>query len=321
MATLPVTYSVVCTDALLKTVIPKFNIDKPLLCQFWCQGLNDTYKVYTATETYILRLYRYQWRTQQAINFELDALLYLKKKGVNVASPIITNQGDYIVTCKAPEGVRYAILTHYIAGKTLDFSPPENSALCGKHVAHLHLNSAQFSSTYQRAELDVKHLITAPLERIKYFLRDRHTDWLFIESCGKALSKELQKALDKTPTLFFCHGDLHARNVHINDQQLGFFDFDCCGLGLRSYDLAVFKWSLLTENKPLSIWENFIHSYQQHYPLTADELLLIDMLVSVRHIWLIGLHIDIAVAKGWLDEDYFDQQIDFLRQQCVTVKT
>ncbi|GLS90612.1 hypothetical protein GCM10007916_16790 [Psychromonas marina] len=319
MLQLPATYSAICTNALLSDIIPLFKIDKPEECLFWCQGLNDTYKVITATQTYILRLYRHNWRTHQAISFELDALLYLQKKGVNVAFPIPTCEGDYIIPFHAPEGLRYAVLTHYIPGKELDFSIPENGALYGKHMAKLHQSSAQFHSSYQRAELNVEHLLTEPLQRIKPFLTKRHDDWLFIEAYAQTLSTRLQQALDKAPTLFFCHGDLHGGNAHINNQQLGFFDFDCCGLGLRSYDLAVFKWSLLTENKSLSIWERFLQSYLKHYPLDTKEQDLIDTLVSIRHIWLIGLHIDIAVAKGWLDESYFDQKIAFLREQSIAL--
>ena len=319
MLQLPATYSVICTNALFTEIIPQFKIDNPMHCQFWCQGLNDTYKVFTATDVFILRLYRHNWRTHQAISFELDALLHLKSQGVDVAFPISTHKGDYIVTFNAPEGLRYAVLTRYIAGKELDFSIPENGALYGQHIAQLHLSSANFISSHQRFELDVKHLLTEPLQRIKSFLTDRHAEWLFIETYAQLLSARLQQALDNTPKLFFCHGDLHGGNAHLDNQQLGFFDFDCCGLGLRSYDLAVFKWSLLTEKKELSVWENFLHAYQQYYPLETEEQALIDTLVSVRQIWLIGLHINIAVAKGWLDEHYFDQKIAFLRQQSAVV--
>lgn len=320
MIKLPVTYSVICTNALLTEVIPQFEIVHPIHCQFWCQGLNDTYKVITKTETYILRIYRHNWRTRSEICFEMDALLHLQANSAQIAYPIKTQKGDYIVDIIAPEGIRHAVLIQHIAGNELDFSHPESAQIYASHMAQLHLNSTQFNSTHQRFKLNVKHLISTPLQRIKPFLKDRQGDWMFIEGFAQQLADKLQKALDNSPQLAFCHGDLHGGNAHKNGEKFASFDFDCCGFGLRSYDLAVFKWALQVDNKEMKHWDNFLQRYQQLFPLPSAEINLIDTLVSVRHIWLIGLHIDIAIAKGWLDNQYFDQRIAFLRKQKLIIE-
>jgi Ser/Thr protein kinase RdoA (MazF antagonist) len=40
-----------------------------------------------------------------------------------------------------------------------------------------------------------------------------------------------------------CHGDLHGWNAHIDQNMaLTVYDFDCCGVGWRAYDIAVFRW-------------------------------------------------------------------------------
>lgn len=309
------TYSVICTKTLLAEVLPLFQIEQPLECEFWCQGLNDSYKVTTTTDTFLLRIYRHNWRTLENIRFELDALLHLQENDADIAYPVKTHKDDYIVTIEAAEGSRYAILTRYIAGKELDFSIADSATLYGKNIAQLHLKSEQFTSQYQRSRLDVNHLITKPLQRIKPFLSDRQDDWLFIQSYSLALAKQLREALARSQDTGLCHGDLHGGNAHQYRQQLAFFDFDCCGIGLRCYDLAVFKWSLQTNKREPTIWQRFIASYLQHRPLDGKDIALIDMLVSVRHIWLIGVHIDVAIAKGWLDENYFNEKIAFLREQ------
>lgn len=299
----------------MKQVVPRFKIDNPIHCQFWCQGLNDTYKVTTEKEAFILRIYRHNWRTRSEISFEIDALLHLQTNGSDVAYPIKTQTGEYIVDLIAPEGQRYAVLTRCAAGSELDFEVPESAQIYAQHMAHLHLNSIQFNSTHQRFQLDVQHLITEPLQSIKPFLKQRKDDWSFIEDYAQRLAKKLQTALNHSQKLVLCHGDLHGGNAHKDSKLLVSFDFDCCGLGLRSYDLAVFKWALEVDNKDPSIWDNFFHCYQLHFPLPDEEIALIDTLVSIRHIWLIGLHINIAVAKGWLNDQYFDQKIGFLRTQ------
>jgi len=318
MQSLPVTYSVSCTEALLIEVIPQFQIDNVLACEFWCQGLNDSYKVTTSKQTYLLRIYRYQWRCLEEIKFELDALLHLKDNDADIAYPIATNSGNYIVTLIAPEGKRYAILTAYIEGNELDFSLPKNPSLYAQHMAQIHQKSISFKSQHQRFQLDVKHLITEPLLRIQPFLKQRAEDWLFISDYAQTLAVQLQSALNSSQDIGFCHGDLHGGNAHINGEQLYSFDFDCCAMGLRVYDLAIFKWALKLGKKEHTVWQSFLNTYQQHRPLADNDLKIIDSLVSIRQIWLMGLHIDIAVAKGWLNDKYFDQQLDFLRNEQTT---
>ena len=318
MLTQPGTYSVTCTDALLREVIPQFRIEKPLTCEFWCQGLNDSYKITTANNMYLLRIYRCQWQSLAEIRFELDGLLHLQANGVHVAYPIITNNDDYIVSLTTPEGPRHIILTTYISGSEVEFSCPESAPLYAQHMAQIHLYSEQFKTANK---LDVKHLLNEPKQRIKPFLTDRQSDWLFIKNSAKKLAICLQEALDKSPDIGFCHGDMHGGNAHYNGIQLGSFDVDCCAIGLRVYDLAIFKWSLKHDKKEDSIWQLFLHHYQQHRPLDNNDLQLIDTLVCIRHIWLIGLHIDIAVAKGWLNDHYFDQKIAFLHEQEILTNT
>jgi Ser/Thr protein kinase RdoA (MazF antagonist) len=319
MITLPVSYSVTCANTLLRDIIPQFQIEEALQCEFWCQGLNDSYKVKTKNNTFLLRIYRHRWRDFEAINFEVEVLLHLQKNGANVAYPIATKQGDYIVKIKAPEGVRYIILTRYADGHELNFSDHYSATLYGQHMAQTHLLTEQFRTSHCRFKLDVKHLVTEPIERIRPFLDHRQDDWHYIKNSAKTLVIQLQKLLDESKDIGFCHGDMHGGNAHYDGTQLISFDFDCCGLGLRVYDLAIFKWSLAVNKADDSTWQRFLTSYQQHRPLLEQDLQQIDFLVSIRHIWLIGLHIDVTVAKGWLNDAYFDQKLAFLKSyhsQC-----
>lgn len=249
------------------------------------------------------------------MHFELDALIHLHDNQMNVAYPIPTKKNNHIVSLNAPEGVRYAILTTYINGDEIDLLNPENITLYALHMAKLHQASTSFTSDYKRFTLDTNHLITEPLKRIKPFLINRENDWLFITNYAHILTKKLQTAFDHSLDIGLCHGDLHGGNAHIDGSKISSFDFDCCGIGLRVYDLAVFKWGMLQANQQDDTWQNFLQSYQQQRPLAADDLNIIDTLVSIRQIWLMGLHIEIALAKGWLNDRYFDQKIKFLREQ------
>ncbi|WP_413700728.1 phosphotransferase enzyme family protein [Psychromonas sp. KJ10-10] len=314
MLTLPVSYSATSPQALLDNILPQFQIEQAEHCVFWCQGLNDSYKVSTQNETFLLRIYRHQWRDIEAINFEIQALLYLQKMGADIAYPIATHTGDHIVQITAPEGIRYAILTRYAKGQELTLTEQKSAEVYAQHMTQIHLLSEQFKPTYKRFKLDVKHLITEPLQRIKPFLADRLEDWEFIKNGAKALTLTLQSMLDESSDIGFCHGDMHGGNAHYDGSQLISFDFDCCAIGLRVYDLAIFKWALKLNKKDDAIWVRFLKTYQQHRPLNKQDIKQIDNLVAVRQIWLMGLHIDIAVAKGWLNDAYFDRQMAFLRE-------
>jgi Ser/Thr protein kinase RdoA (MazF antagonist) len=320
MLTLPASYSAICTNSLLNEIVPQFQISKAEQCEFWCQGLNDSYKVNTDNETFLLRIYRHGWRDLPAINFEVEALLHLKKQGADVAYPIATKTGSHIIEINAPEGLRYVILTRYAGGQELTLSGDLSAERYGQHLAQIHLLSEQFKPSHKRFKLDVKHLITEPVQRIKPFLAHRLEDWKLIDNRSKILKITLQSMLDKSTDIGFCHGDMHGGNAHFDGSRLVSFDYDCCGFGLRAYDLAIFKWALKLHKKDNSIWQRFLKSYLQHRPISQQELQYIDHLVCIRHIWLIGLHIDIAVAKGWLNEKYFDQQIDFLKTQIDKIK-
>lgn len=314
MLTLPASYSAICPQALLRDILPQFQIEQAIHCEFWCQGLNDSYKVNTPNETFLLRIYRHQWRDLEAINFEVEALLHLQRLGANVAYPIITKTGTYVIEFNAPEGLRYAILTRYAKGQELILTEEKSAAIYAQHMAQIHLLSEDFSSSHQRFKLDVQHLLTEPLQRIKPYLAHRLEDWQFIENCAQILVQKLQQILTHSSDIGFCHGDMHGGNAHYDGSQLVSFDFDCCAIGLRVYDLAIFKWALKLNKKDNVIWDRFLKSYQQYRSLNKQDIEQIDSFVAIRQIWLIGLHIDIAVAKGWLNDAYFDRQIDFLRK-------
>ena len=109
-------YSSLCSKELLAKIVPMFNLSAPVSCDFLCQGLNDSYKVITENGSYLLRVYRKGWRTKSAIEFELNALNHLHKKGVNVAYPLLTANGEQIVPISSPEGERFAIMTSFAEG-------------------------------------------------------------------------------------------------------------------------------------------------------------------------------------------------------------
>jgi len=309
-------YSALCPNELLSQIAPMFDIPMPTSCDFLRQGVNDSYKITTESDSYLLRIYRMGWRKRPDIEFELNILNHLHTESVNVAYPITTVSGETIISIATPEGERFAIMTSFAEGSCLSCDDSSDAELYGKSAAKVHKHSESFRAEHERFKIDLEHLIEEPLSRIKPYLKDRESDWLFLKNYASILSSNIVNNKSGLLDYGFCHGDFHTGNAHKSSGELTFFDFDCCGFGFRAYDLAVYKWSARLAKKEEIRWVPFIKAYREIRDISDQDLAIVDDFVSIRHIWLMGLHIEIAIDKGWLNDDYFTRQITFLKQAC-----
>ena len=316
-------YSTLSSSELLDNVVTQYKILNPLSCEFWARGLNDTYKISSDRENFALRVYRKKWRTQSDIKFELNAIKHLHKKGADVAYPIERNQGGYITDIEAPEGIRQVIVTKYAEGAVLKYDNPEDAVVYGREAAQIHTLSSDFESEYSRYKLDLNHLITEPMAHIQPYLSHRPNDWEFLSEFATYLSKTLNAVSFAELDYGLCHGDLHGYNAHEYNGKLTHFDFDCCGFGLRAYDLATFKWSLRWRKKENEFWPKFMEGYNSVREMPDLNLNLIESFVAIRDIWLIALHIGNSddLSKGWINEDYIDRHMKFLRDAAEIIIT
>lgn len=309
-------YPVLSPKELISNVVPLYKIPNPISCEILHQGINDSYIVTSERKKHLLRIYRKNWRSLHDIEFEIEALNYLHEKGAHVAYPIEKNQGGYITEINTPEGLRYAIITTFAEGEELKYKNIDDAAQYGKAVAKIHRLSDDFISNHARYKLDLKHLVEEPLKRIKLSLSHRVDDWVFLNNYASVLSKKIDESDLGLLDYGFCHGDFHGWNAHMHREEITFYDFDCCGFGLRAYDLAVFKWSARLRNKENEWWVPFLNAYRRVRPISEYDLSFVDIFISIRHIWLIGLHIETASDQDWLDDSYFDREIQFLKQNA-----
>lgn len=161
-------YSTLSQLILLEKLVPLY-LQGAIKCEFWHRGVNDTYRVIAKNESYILRIYRKDWRTLSEIQFEVEALVWLKNRGASISYPIRNTLGNYVTALQAPEGLRYAILTTYAEGDVICFDEIQNAYDYGRSVASIHLLSDDFSTHYNRFKLDKKHLITDSVDNMKPF--------------------------------------------------------------------------------------------------------------------------------------------------------
>jgi Ser/Thr protein kinase RdoA (MazF antagonist) len=117
----------------------------------------------------------------------------------------------------------------------------------------------------------------------------------------------------------FCHGDAHGGNAHrADDGTVTFFDFDCCGVGWRAHDAAVFRWQQEWHARAETHWAAFLDGYRSVRLFSAADDDATPLLVAVRELWLLGVHARHGSNRGFgwnaLNDDYLDRRFEFLRR-------
>ena len=309
----PVTHSTLAADALLNIILPAYDIGAPLRCKLLQRLLNDTYLVETGQGKYILRVYRAGWRTEADIRYELDVLTALDQRGIPVATPVQRRDGDALCTVTALEGERPIVLFTYAEGKPPAFAEIDQIGRYGEMVAQIHNVTDHFASSHARYGLDFDHLLQVPLAATLPHLPDV-ADRRYLEQAVTRLVDRLSAlpltALDQG----FCHGDTHNGNVHIDAQGgMRLFDFDCCGLGWRAYDLGTFYWASTWENAPPETWIAFAEGYTRQRPLAMVDKGAIPLFACAREIWFMGLRM--ANGQQWgYGYPPLAAEIEFLRR-------
>jgi Ser/Thr protein kinase RdoA (MazF antagonist) len=262
------------------------------------------------------------WRSLSDILYELDLLLHLHRKNVPVSFPLTMRDGSLLSTLNALEGPRQAVLFTYAEGKLTPRSNDETyetySLRYGRAVAQIHNALDDFSSQHARFSLDLDHLLDRPMQTILPLLAERPEDQEYLLRVVDSLKEQVARLPVSELEWGVCHGDSHGGNAHVTEEQLTFFDFDCCGPGWRAYDVAVFHWAGIFGHRDEKLWEAFLAGYMQHRTLKAVDIAAVPVFAAIRQIWLQGLHTANAPDWGYsmLDDTYFDESMNILRK-CV----
>ncbi|MEW5869843.1 MAG: phosphotransferase [Chloroflexota bacterium] len=242
----------------------------------------------------------------------------MQRMGFPAARPLPRRGGSLYRGVLAPEGRRYVVLFSEAPGRLISYDQePEKTAFrYGQAVAQMHQAVADFHSPHQRFEIDLELLIDAPLRNIAPFLAHRPADWAYLQGFATSLRQRIldlpASALEKG----FCHGDLQGFHANVTeDGVMTFFDFDCGGYGFRAYDLAVFRWCARLKDQEAVWWEPYLDGYRTVRPLNELDVQAIPLFVGARYIWHMGVHTQNAPdwGIGWLDDEYFDEKIGYLR--------
>lgn len=313
----PVFYSLLAPEALISLVLPYYELGKVKSCQFWHRGLSDIYLVNIQEFYYILRVSHHHWRSESEITFELELLDFLHRRQIPVTHPLKTRQGKLFFAIDAPEGKRYAALFPYAPGAVaLGDLNLTQSRLLGETLARLHLAAQDFTCTAQRQPLDLDYLLDDSLAAIAPFLADRRTELAELLATAEQIKQKLQQLPIAVPAWGICWGDPHSGNVHFTpDNCLTLFDFDQCGYGWRSFDIAKFGQVSLQTGLSCRVRSAFVEGYQGIAKLSSREIDCLPALTQAAHIWAWAISINTAQHYNYsrLDGHYFRQRLEQLK--------
>jgi len=288
--------------------------------------MSDAYHLDAGPDAYYLKVYSPGRHDRGAIGAELQLLRELRERGVRVVEPIAKLDGEYATTLPMPEGPREAALFRAIVGGEVREEDEEHSAAFGELLAHVHVAADQLGSGYARWSLDEERLIHEPVDLLATHLTHRPDDVAFLRTIGAELADELCRLLPKAlPQYGLCHGDAHAGNALIaDDGRLVLYDFDSAGYGWRALDIGAYvvsyDWMDLSadmKRKKERILAALLSGYTRVRPMEAAELAAIELSEPVRHLDLLGLGVRYAAQRdgiGWLDDDFLDEHIGYLRR-------
>jgi Ser/Thr protein kinase RdoA (MazF antagonist) len=307
-------YSVVAPARLSRLIASAYNLGRPKLCQLFSVGVTHTYEVRTARARLALRLYCRGWRSDADIAYELAALRHLAARGASVSTPIARHDGRWTTPVTAPEGRRQALLFAWCDGAER-LADEDAARAYGRGLARLHNASDDFRRTPRRV-LDKRFLVSRPLAHVLPQLAHRPKDRLRLKRMADAIMREIDRR-KRDLSWGFCHGDACAWNAKTKDGVTSFFDFDLCGNGWRSYDLACFLWGLTIrgEGNAKAKWRAFLDGYRSERPIRRADLAAVPLFVAAREVWLVGFQLGGADRWGraWMGEGYFDYHLKYLQ--------
>ncbi len=313
----PVEYSTLSCDALTQRVLAQYAIAPVVSCRLWNRGLSDIYLVETRDQPYILRVSHAHWRSQGEVEFELAFLDCLRQHGVPVAYPLLTQAGDLCIEIAAPEGKRYAALFVFALGDVplCDLNQIQAAAL-GAKVAEVHTLASRFRPPCHRPPLVLDHLLDESLTTILPFFAQQPKEQQYLQDLRSQLQARLAHLPQESPYWVVCWGDPHSGNVHFTPEgNLTLFDFDQCGYGWRTFDIAKFLQTSLRTGLNFVARQAFLEGYESVVSLEEWELSSLADLVQVAHIWGWAIRLKAAQLHSYsqLDDRYFTQRLHQLK--------
>jgi len=247
---------------------------------------NTTLIINTHTKKYVLRIYRYEHKSDNDILLELGFMHELELKSLPVPK-VYTNIAGELITHESVNGLVWqAILMEYCEGHHADTYTNGLINDFATRQANMHITGIDYASnnsTQQKitelVETEFTHLIPQKSLVVK-------SKKALIERAGSfkvSLSPDLPYG--------YSHFDFDVENVLVDDSDhiKAILDFDDMSYGPLVMCLAYTLWQVLISTDSPEMVEDYIKSYEKIRPLDANEREAIAPIMLFRHYVLASL--------------------------------
>lgn len=269
-----------------------YSLGTAAMCSIIKCGINDTYLVSSTEGKFIFRVYSLDWRTVKEINEELRLIKQLKENGLSVSYPIADNNNKYIQEFDAPEGLRYGVLFSFAGGEKLHNYSAEQHYNAGVVMANFHKSTENFY--LDRTAYMLRNLLVEPLEELNAFLPEKTEEFAYMKALQSYLLNELKNANEDELRKGTIHMDIWFDNMNITDDgKISLFDFDFCGNGWLSLDIAYYILQLNNVERDETICREkvnaFLNGYESISSISAEEKKLLPALGLSMYFFYLGV--------------------------------
>ncbi|MGC4034744.1 MAG: phosphotransferase [Chitinophagaceae bacterium] len=317
MNTFPVISSIISPVAIASFVSNKYRLSEGTTCRLLKTGINHTYRIDDGSDSFIFRIYSFNWRTKEEINEEIKLLNLLRENKISVSYPIEDNDKEYIQEIEAPEGKRFAVLFSFAPGnKILNFSSETHFEI-GKQLAAIHKLTKNLRQ--KRITYDSEILLNKSLEHIRRFLPNDTKEMEFLVNTKSLLEQEITNAQITSIRQGIVHLDVWFDNFNVSENNtITLFDFDFCGNGWLCLDIAYYVMQVYSTEKIETERKQKLKSFFQGYDsievITNEEKRLLPTLGVCLYYFYLG--VQCSRFDNWsntfINEVYMKRFVDVL---------
>jgi Ser/Thr protein kinase RdoA (MazF antagonist) len=242
----------------------------------------------------------------------LDLLEALAAGGVAVprVMPLLT--GERLLAIDAPEGMRHAVLFSYVRGSPLGRQPDQERARSYGHtIASIHTVADALPARLSRPSIDVDTLLVRPLTAFAAVAEHRPADVAELSEVVTLLRRRIEALPTEAPVYGLIHGDVIPSNALVGPAgNVAVIDFDFCGYGWRTYDVATYLGEVRFWDAPVAVAKAFLAGYEEVRPLADWERSTLPFLEAARHVFSLG--VPAMHVNEWGSSYLSDQMIDAL---------
>ena len=223
---------------------------------------------------FVLRIHAIGQHSTPAIHEELQWLLAIRREtALIVPAPVPAHDGSLIQEIPAPgePTPRQCVLFHWVPGDFRhDTLTPNDLQGVGVFMAQLHCHADQFVAAHpppptRRALFcDVHAWMDAPGTAAAHFSAE---ELAVFAAAAQRVHTTVQELGESQDVFGFIHADLHQWNYVFHGEEVRAIDFDDCGWGYYTYDMAVTLSYLEDWGTFPALQDAFLTGYQRVRPL------------------------------------------------------